>query len=75
LRAPHTSLVATRHRNLVFHILLGRNAATTLTIGTGLMWGQRVNKDNAKGDVFRLNFVMQYELAALRQDLKMVLPF
>ena len=36
---------------------------------------EREDKDNARGDVFRLNFVMQYELVALQQDIMKILPF
>ena len=33
------------------------------------------DKDNARGDVFRLNFVMRYELVALQQDIVKILSF
>ena len=35
------------------------------TIGAGLLWGQHVEKDGARGDAFRLNFVLQYNLVNL----------
>ena len=35
------------------------------TIGAGLLWGQHVIKDGERGDPFRLNFVLQYDLVNL----------
>ena len=35
------------------------------TVGAGLLWGQHVEKDGSRGDAFRLNFVLQYDLVNL----------
>lgn len=35
------------------------------TIGAALLWGQHTEKDGARGDAFRLNFVLQYDLVNL----------
>jgi hypothetical protein len=45
------------------------------TIGGGLIWGQRVDKNNVSGEGFRINFVVQYDLVSLQQDLKKLTPF
>ena len=35
------------------------------TVGAALLWGQHTEKDGARGDAFRLNFVLQYDLVNL----------
>lgn len=45
------------------------------TIGGGVLWGQRVNKNDESGDGFRINFLLKYDLVKLQQDVKKVLPF
>ena len=45
------------------------------TVGGGLMWGQHVDKNNASGEGFRINFVLQYDLVSLQEDLKPLTPF
>lgn len=49
--------------------------AEGITIGGGLLWGQRVNKNEVSGDGFRINFLLKYDLVRLQQDMKKVLPF
>ena len=45
------------------------------TVGGGLIWGQRVDKNDVSGEGFRINIVMQYDLVSLEQDLKKLTPF
>ena len=45
------------------------------TVGGGLIWGQRVDKNNVMGEGYRINLVLQYDLEALQQDLKKLTPF
>lgn len=47
--------------------------AEGIAIGGGLVWGQRVNKDDEMGDGFRLNFLLKYDLVRLQQDVKRVI--
>lgn len=35
------------------------------TVGAGLLWGQHTEKTDQRGDAFRLNFVLQYDLVNL----------
>lgn len=35
------------------------------TVGAGLLWGQHTEKNDQRGDVWRLNFVLQYDLVNL----------
>ena len=35
------------------------------TLGAGLLWGQHTEKTDQRGDAFRLNFVLQYDLVNL----------
>lgn len=35
------------------------------TIGAAVLWGEHVQKDGGRADVFRLNFVLQYDLVDL----------
>ncbi len=46
-----------------------------ITIGGGFLWGQRVNKNDVSGEGFRINFLVQYDLVRLQQDVKKVSPF
>jgi hypothetical protein len=45
------------------------------TVGGGLIWGQRVDKNNVSGEGWRINFVVQYDLVSLQEDLKLLSPF
>ncbi len=45
------------------------------TVGGGVLWGERVNKNDESGDGFRINFLLKYDLVKLQQDMKKVLPF
>ena len=45
------------------------------TIGGGVVWGQRVDKNGESGEGFRINIVVQYDLVSLQQDLKKLTPF
>jgi hypothetical protein len=45
------------------------------TVGGGLIWGQRVDKNDVSGEGFRINIVLQYDLVSLQQDLKKLTPF
>ncbi len=49
--------------------------AEGVTIGGGVLWGQRVNKNDVSGEGFRINFLLKYDLIRLQQDAKKVLPF
>ena len=49
--------------------------AEGITIGGGLLWGQRVNKNDVSGEGFRINFLVKYDLVRLQQDVKKILPF
>lgn len=44
-----------------------------ITFGGGFLWGQRVNKNNVSGEGFRINFLVQYDLIKLQQDVKKLL--
>jgi hypothetical protein len=49
--------------------------ADRFTFGGGVIWGQRVDKNNVSGEGWRINFVLQYDLVSLQQDLKKLTPF
>jgi len=49
--------------------------AEGVTLGGGVIWGQRVDKNDVSGDGLRVNVLLKYDLVRLQQDVKKVLPF
>jgi outer membrane murein-binding lipoprotein Lpp len=45
------------------------------TVGLGVIWGQRVNKDDVSGEGLRVNLLLKYDLVSLQKDLKKINPF
>jgi hypothetical protein len=46
-----------------------------ITVGGGVLWGQRVDKNDVSGEGYRINVLVKYDLVRLQQDVKKALPF
>lgn len=65
----------TYNRTQYFDGNLMYSPGNRFTIGGGIIWGQRVDKNNVAGEGLRINFVVQYDLVSLQEDLKNLTPF
>jgi hypothetical protein len=65
----------TYNRTQYFDGNLMYSPGNRFTVGGGIIWGQRVDKNNVAGEGFRINFVVQYDLVSLQEDLKKLTPF
>ncbi len=66
---------STYNRTQYFDGNLMYSPGNRFTIGGGIIWGQRVDKNNVAGEGLRINFVVQYDLVSLQEDLKKLTPF